>query len=197
MHKSLTFRPLTKDFPSSVGLPLPGAFRAAFGSDESFQVKVVFLDRVATVVDAHVYIAESRTSMDLEYIHGFQIWEAKAHSLAMSLKQYPTIKDISVVYAKTLSFDYLARSHPMSDIGQRAAGYAADCTAFQEMLETLLGSPNSQETPPKTQNPDIALDSCIKPVVYVPHHGFLDTFNAYSVGRCFSTTENGYMGWVP
>jgi hypothetical protein len=107
----------------------------------------------------------------------------------MSLKQYPTNEDISVVYPKTLSFDYLARSNPITNIGQQAACYAEDHTIFQETLETLLRPRNSQETQLKTQNPD--------DIVYLPRSGFLDNFDFYSVGRCFSTTENGYMGWVP
>ncbi|RDL34312.1 HET-domain-containing protein [Venustampulla echinocandica] len=201
LEKSLTFWPLAKDFPSSVGSPLPGAFTVTFGSDDSLQVKAVFLDRVATVLDTIVHKALVGTSTDPEileeYARGLQIWEAKAHSLAISLKQYPTNESISTVYPKTLSFDYLARRNPTSNIGELAASYATDYAFFQETLETIVRPQTSQRNRQGTQNPDdMALESRAK-TVHVPSRGFLDTFDSCSVGRCFSTTENGYLGWVP
>ncbi|KUJ13256.1 HET-domain-containing protein [Mollisia scopiformis] len=183
LHKALGFQPLVKAFPYSITVPLPGLQTVNFGTDESLQVKAVFLDKVAKVIDANVDMPPAKLDgemeLNLKYFDGFQQWEAKAHSLAMSLKRYPTNEDIFVVYSKTLSFDHLAQKNPNPDTRILSAEYARDYIVFQDMMKTMRETNSSKKK------------------ILAPSNDFLDTFDVFSPGRCFSTTQNGYMGWVP
>lgn len=198
LHKALTFRPLASTTPSLIGKAIPGPFTVSFGLDESLQLKAAFLDTVATVLDAGAYSNALSTSMNPDvyevYCSSLKNWEVRAHNLAMSLERYPTGEDLSIVYPKTLSFDYRARNQTSDG---RAAGYAEDYALFQELLDLLPKLRHRQEMRTEPQTPDIiALDTHIDEVS-ASCRSFVETFDLHSAGRCLATTKNGFIGWVP